>query len=231
MSTPRGPVSLGEGGSWRASWRKRDPGLGCIAARPRSRLSGRVGGRRPEDYTGAETSHKPASAEAQSTPAPSAPGWQKEGREDGSMPGLKQLPATAPDVWWSFLMWLLPDTVPGGWPLLSGQQWTARCWGMRWSCSWGPDTSLLQCAHKTRLLSWEEIIHSEKHLQIETTKPWFLEVKSGNISIWWFSQNMKPSAIPVISTLKFLPAAFHWQWKQKLAVIEVRDKPDSLKGG
>lgn len=76
-STPWGPVSQAGGGSWRASWRRRDPGLGCIAAQRRSRLSGTAGGRPPEGCTGAGTSHTPASARAQSTPAPSAPGWPK----------------------------------------------------------------------------------------------------------------------------------------------------------
>ncbi len=92
-STPRGPVSQAGGGSWRASWRRRGPGLGCIAAQRRSRLSGRAGGRHPEGCTEAETSHTPTSARARSTPAPSAPG--RPNREKGSvwgwMSGFKQL--------------------------------------------------------------------------------------------------------------------------------------------
>lgn len=75
-------MSRAGGGSWRASWRRRDPGPGCIASQQRSRRSGRAGGRHPVGCTGAKTFHTPACARARSTPAPSAPGWQKWRKEE-----------------------------------------------------------------------------------------------------------------------------------------------------
>lgn len=75
-STPRDCVNRGGGGSWTASWRRRDPGLGCIAAQQRCRPSGRAGGPLPEGCTEARTCRTPAAARAQSTRAPSAPGQQ-----------------------------------------------------------------------------------------------------------------------------------------------------------
>lgn len=71
-------VSQGGGGSWKASWRRRDPGLGCTVAQRRSRPSGRAAGPPPEGCTAGGTCHTPASARVRSRRDPSEPGRQHE---------------------------------------------------------------------------------------------------------------------------------------------------------
>lgn len=87
--------------------------------------------------------------------------WMKKWKNTGNLGKLQSM--------------LLPGTVAGLWQLLSDQQWTARCLGMTWGCSWGLDTSPPRWTHTMKLSACGKENHSYSCFTLRRSNIWLSE--------------------------------------------------------